>query len=207
MRVLVRNTRPFVSFWKNPAFQTHAGPAPAARRPPLAHPAAAVQRALRYLDENTLPPSFQWQSWDAACAMRVGRCGLPLPAHAGMPAWRAGDERVALTSDDSGASDAEAECGRGPGSHGGPALLPRVSGRAWRPDPAAERSFRRHYEHFCAARGTPLKRTPMLGNRDLDLFRLYTLVALEGGHEQVRRCLAVCRPPGAHACMLARNGR
>ena len=55
----------------------------------------------------------------------------------------------------------------------------------WTADPEEERRFYRAYNHFCRQKGTVLKRTPMLGFRDLDLFRLHSLVQREGGFEQV----------------------
>jgi hypothetical protein len=61
----------------------------------------------------------------------------------------------------------------------------RWGGSLWTADPEEERQFYRAYNYFCQQKGTVLKRTPMLGFRDLDLFRLHSLVQREGGFEQV----------------------
>ena len=56
----------------------------------------------------------------------------------------------------------------------------------WRSDPAAERAFMGGLGAFMSARGTPIKRTPSLAFRDLDLYRLYTVVAAHGGAAAVK---------------------
>lgn len=55
----------------------------------------------------------------------------------------------------------------------------------WKPDPDEERKFMTKLTAFMTLAGAPIKRTPSLAFRDLDLYRLYSIVAGEGGHGEV----------------------
>eukprot|EP00037_Helgoeca_nana_P008449 m.75340 g.75340 ORF g.75340 m.75340 type:complete len:971 (+) comp18947_c0_seq1:169-3081(+) len=55
----------------------------------------------------------------------------------------------------------------------------------WAPNAVLEANFLASLTRFMAKVGTPIKRTPSLGFKDLDLFRLYTTVASHGGHAAV----------------------
>eukprot|EP00051_Salpingoeca_urceolata_P001152 m.38942 g.38942 ORF g.38942 m.38942 type:complete len:879 (-) comp11223_c0_seq1:121-2757(-) len=55
----------------------------------------------------------------------------------------------------------------------------------WIPDKDAEARFHKDYAAYCTAKGVKHRRTPSLFCRDLDLFRLYTIVRQAGGSPQV----------------------
>lgn len=55
----------------------------------------------------------------------------------------------------------------------------------WRPDKALEVRFSQVHSEWMAASGTPIKRTPSVGWKDLDLFKLFSLVQQEGGFAKV----------------------
>lgn len=57
--------------------------------------------------------------------------------------------------------------------------------KRWNPNPIVERNFNASLYEFMSNLSTPIKRTPSIGFKDLDLFKLYTLVARNGGYTNV----------------------
>eukprot|EP00047_Mylnosiga_fluctuans_P012150 m.24631 g.24631 ORF g.24631 m.24631 type:complete len:821 (+) comp4039_c0_seq1:114-2576(+) len=55
----------------------------------------------------------------------------------------------------------------------------------WTPDPVEEGKFKADYAAYCQLKGIKIKRPPVLSFKDLDLFRLFTLVQREGGSASV----------------------
>lgn len=59
--------------------------------------------------------------------------------------------------------------------------------KGWHPRIGVGERFTDVFTKWMAAAGTPIKRTPSVGFKDLNLYKLFTLVYLEGGHKEVSK--------------------
>jgi hypothetical protein len=59
--------------------------------------------------------------------------------------------------------------------------------KAWHPRVGVSDRFNERYRKWMDEAGTPIKRQPSVGFKDLNLYKLFTLVFLDGGHEEVTK--------------------
>lgn len=59
--------------------------------------------------------------------------------------------------------------------------------KGWHPRVGISERFTELFTRWMADAGTPIKRTPSVGFKDLNLYKLFTLVFLEGGHKEVSK--------------------